>query len=59
MIKRIIDIIVVVICTILFFVHNLIDYINDYLVFVPNIPESYFSERKWRKRLGKFYKSQK
>lgn len=55
--RKILNIILAIICTILFLVYNLIDYINDYLFFLPNIPETYFSERKWKKKLRRFYKN--
>ena len=55
--KYFLDFIVAIICTILFLVYSLIDYINNYLVFLPNIPESYFSEKKWKKKLRRFYKN--
>lgn len=55
--RKILNIILAIICTILFLVYNLIDYINDYLFFLPNIPEAYFSERKWKKKLRRFYKN--
>ena len=57
--KRFLDIIVVIICTILFFVYNIIDYINNYLIFIPNIPEEYFSEKKWKRKLRRFFKNER
>ena|GEM_PF-1934109 len=55
--KHFLDIIASIICTILFLVYSLIDYINNYLIFLPNIPEAYFSEKKWKKKLRRFYKN--
>jgi len=55
--KYFLDIIASIICTILFLVYSLIDYINNYLIFLPNIPETYFSEKKWKKKLRRFYKN--
>ena len=55
--KYFLDFIIAIICTILFLVYSLIDYINNYLVFLPNIPEACFSEKKWKKKLRRFYKN--
>ena len=55
--KYFLDIIASIICTILFLVYSLIDYINNYLIFLPNIPEAYFSEKKRKKKLRRFYKN--
>ena len=54
--NKIIKILSSIICFFCFVIHGWIDYFNDFLFFLPNLPESYISEKKWEKRLRKLIK---
>ena len=54
--NKIIKILSSIICFFCFVIHGWIDYFNDFLFFLPNLPESFISEKKWEKRLRKLIK---
>ncbi len=39
-----------------FVIYEFIDYFNDFLFFLPNLPESFIAEKKWEKILRKLIK---
>ena len=49
--KYFLDFIVAIICTLLFLVYSLIDNINNYLVFLPNIPKHISLRKNGRRNL--------
>ena len=51
--NKIIKILSSIICFFCFVIHDWIDYFNNFLFFLPNLPESFISEKKWEKILRK------
>lgn len=41
-----------------FIIYNTIDYFNNFLLFIPNIPESYMQEKIWERKLRRLLKLQ-
>lgn len=39
-----------------FIIYNIIDYFNNFLLFIPNIPESYMQEKIWERKLRRLLK---
>lgn len=54
-IEKLLNILASIICFIFFCIYNVIDYFNSIFQFTPNIPNSFISEEKWRKRLRKLF----
>ena len=54
--NKIIKILSSLICFVCFVIHDWIDYFNGFLFFLPNLPESLISEKKWEKILRKLIK---
>ena len=54
--NKIIKILSSIICFFCFVIHDWIDYFNNFLFFLPNLPESFISEKKWEKILRKLIK---
>lgn len=54
-IEKLVNILASIICFIFFCIYNVIDYFNSIFQFTPNIPNSFISEEKWRKRLRKLF----
>ena len=53
---KIIKILSSIICFFFFVIYEFIDYFNDFLFFLPNLPESFITEKKWEKILRKLIK---
>jgi hypothetical protein len=54
--NKIIKLLSSIICFFCFVIHGWIDYFNDFLFFLPNLPESFVTEKKWEKILRKLIK---
>ena len=54
--NKIIKILSSIICFFCFVIHNWIDYFNNFLFFLQNLPESFITEKKWEKILRKLIK---
>ena len=54
--NKIIKILSSIICFFCFAIYNSIDYFNNFLFFLPNLPESFITEKKWEKILRKLIK---
>ena len=54
--NKIIKILSSIICFFCFVIYEFIDYFNDLLFFLPNLPESFITEKKWEKILRKLIK---
>ena len=54
--NKIIKILSSIICFFCFVIYEFIDYFNDFLFFLPNLPESFITEKKWEKILRKLIK---
>ena len=54
--NKIIKILSSIICFFCFVIYEFIDYFNDFLFFLPNLPESFTTEKKWEKILCKLIK---
>ena len=53
---KIIKILSSIICFFFFVIYEFIDYLNVFLFFLPNLPESFVTEKKWEKILRKLIK---
>ena len=53
---KIIKILSSIICFFCFVIYEFIDYLNIFFVFLPNLPESFVTEKKWEKILRKLIK---
>ena len=54
--NKIIKILSSIICFFCFVIYELIDYFNVFFVFLQNLPESFVTEKKWKKILRKLIK---
>ena len=54
--NKIIKILSSIICFFFFVIYEFIDYLNVFFVFLPNLPESFVTEKKWEKILRKLIK---
>ena len=54
--NKIIKILSSIICFFCFVIYDFIDYLNNFFVFLPNLPESFITEKKWEKFLRKLIK---
>ena len=54
--NKIIKILSSIICFFCFVIYEFIDYFNDLLFFLPNLPESFITGKKWEKILRKLIK---
>ena len=54
--NKIIKILSGIICFFFFVIYEFIDYLNVFLFFLPNLPESFVTEKKWEKILRKLIK---
>ena len=54
--NKIIKILSSIICFFCFVIYEFIDYFNDLLFFLPNLPETFITEKKWEKILRKLIK---
>lgn len=53
--EKLVNILASIICFIFFCIYEVIDYFNIIFLFIPNVPNSFISEEKWRKRLRKLF----
>ena len=53
--EKLVNILASIICFILFCIYHVIDYFNSIFLFIPNVPNSFISEEKWRERLRKLF----